>query len=474
MGLFRLSNELLDTVARSLIPQMHTALGADSLDSSVKEGRRALLALVKSCRKLNIIATPHLYHTVCITDLGGLFDFLGVLVFNDHLTDLVRVLNITAPLDEYLDSDSEEKSEAIFGRLTPEMRAYTHLTRCFGDFDEPCELTCDNRDNYAESACALILSLVPRLEALYMQVPDHHVGEYERLIEFFEESCQDDSGFASRLSLLSLTADPRTDGSLMPAQMVHSLMGSGNIKHLELSGGNLIGGSNDSAPSWRSLEMAKVLNAYTTGVWWYRMCKDAGPKLRAIDISIAGGYSQIVVPNQPGYNEAFLLCATSLESLRLDFVGLSHTAAHLGPTGRLSCLPSMQRLARLEVPLTLIFSSPAVMEPVDICDHLPPSLRIIYLHEVYLPWGSDMRSTSVDNDLVAAHGRLLKRSLFQMVLESSQKLPLLERVCIDGEVEGWDFDATELGDLCTEDSRRGRDIVVDCVTLQSKHQGSVE
>jgi len=217
MGLFRLSNELLDAVARSLIPQMHTALGADSLDSSVKEGRRALLALVKSCRKLNIIATPYLYYTVCITDLGGLFDFLGVFVFNDHLTDLVRVLNITAPLDEYLDSDSEEKSEAIFGRLTPEMRAYTHLTRCFGDFDEPCKLTCDNCDNYAESACALILSLVPRLEALYMQVPDHHVGEYERLIEFFEESCHDDSGFASRLSLLSLTADPRTDSSLMPA-----------------------------------------------------------------------------------------------------------------------------------------------------------------------------------------------------------------------------------------------------------------
>ncbi|KAK0753774.1 hypothetical protein B0T18DRAFT_397799 [Schizothecium vesticola] len=43
-----------------------------------------------------------------------------------------------------------------------------------------------------------------------------------------------------------------------------------------------------------------------------------------------------------------------------------------------------------------------------------------------------------------------------MVFESSQELPRLERVCIDREVEGWDFDATELGDLCTEDSRRGQ------------------
>jgi len=454
---------------------MDTTLGADSLDSSVKECRRTLLALVKTCRKLHIIATPHLYHTVCITDLGCLFDFLEVLVFNDHLTGLVRVLNITAPLDEYLDSDSDEKSEALFGRLTPEMRAYPHLRRCFGDFDEASELTCDNRDNYAESACALILSLVPRLEALYMQVPDHYNGEYKRLIEFFEKSWQNDSGFASQLSLLSLTADPRTDGSLMPAQMAHSLTGSGKIKHLELAGGNLISGSSDSAARWGSLETAKALRAYTTGAWWYGMCKDVAPKLRAIDISIADGYDQMVPPNQPGYNEAFLLCATSLESLRLDFCGLSHTAAHLGPNGRLSCLPSMQRLTRLEVPLTLIFPSPAAMEAVDICDHLPPSLRIMYLHEVSPPCWPDMHSTSVDDDdLVATYKGLLKRSLFQLVLESTQKLPLLERVCIDGEVKEWDFDAAELGDLCTEDSRRFQDIVVDCVTLQSKHRGSAE
>jgi hypothetical protein len=45
---------------------------------------------------------------VYITDLGSLFDFLGVLVFNDHLTDLFRVLNITAPLGEYLDGDSDD------------------------------------------------------------------------------------------------------------------------------------------------------------------------------------------------------------------------------------------------------------------------------------------------------------------------------------------------------------------------------
>ena len=177
MELLPLPNELLDAIARSLIRQMDTALGAYSLDSSVKEYRFALLALVKSCRKLNAIATPYLYHTVCITDLGSLFNFLDVLVFNDHVTDLVKALNITAPLDEYLDSDSDERSEALFGRFTPELRAYTHLTRCFGDFDEACELTCDNRDNYAESACALILSLVSRLKALYIQVPDHRVGE---------------------------------------------------------------------------------------------------------------------------------------------------------------------------------------------------------------------------------------------------------------------------------------------------------
>ncbi|KAK0620661.1 hypothetical protein B0T14DRAFT_235410 [Immersiella caudata] len=478
MGLFRLSNELLDAVSRSLIPQMDTALGADPRYSSVTDGQRALLALVKSCRKLNVIATPYLYHTVCITDLGGLFDFLGVLVFNDHLTDLVRVLYITAPLDEYLDSDSDEKSEAIFARITPEMRAYAHLSRCFGDFDEPSELTCDNCNNYAESACALILSLVPRLEALYMHVPDQYVAEYTRLMEFFQQSCQkDDSGFADHLSLLSLTVDPRIDCCLMSAKTPHRLMGSGTIKHLELSGSQLIGGNGDLASNWRSLETVKALRAYTTGAWWYQMCKDAGPKLRKVDISIAGGYNQPVDPGQSGFNEAFMLCATSLESLRLDFCSLSHTEAHLGPTGRLSSLPSMQRLARLDVPLTLIFSSTAAMDALsdDICDRLPPSLRIIYLREAYPPWpASDMHGTGVNGDLVAGHNRLLKRSLVQMVLESSQKLPLLERVCIDGEVEGWDFDTAELGDLCTTDSRRGRDIVVDCVTLQSRRRDSTE
>jgi len=123
MQLLSLSNELLHAVARNLIPQTDTILGSYSLDTSVKECRLALLALAKVCQRLRSIAIPCLYHTVFVTDAGALFDFLGALVFNDHLTDLVRVLNVTAPLDEYPYGDVDEKSEGIFQHITSKMKA---------------------------------------------------------------------------------------------------------------------------------------------------------------------------------------------------------------------------------------------------------------------------------------------------------------------------------------------------------------
>jgi len=302
-----------------------------------------------------------------------------------------------------------------------------------------------------------------------MLVPDSTSGEYGKLMEFFEQSYLDDDDFARHLSLLSLTADPRFDSALMPAKMPHSLMGSGSIRHLELSGANLFRDGDDmsySTDNWRNLETVKAWGAYTTGAWWYRMFKEAEPSLRAIDISVASEYSVIADPESPGYNEAILLCAASLESLRLDLKGMDDYAIHLGPARQLSCLSSMQRLRYLEVSLTVVFSSPAAMEATDICDFLPPSLRSICLNETYPPWQLSISDMSPD-DVISAHARLLKRSLFQLVLASGQKLPLLKRVCVVGQNEDWDFDATELEGLCAVETG-DRQLFIDCVTLQSK------
>lgn len=468
MSLLSLSNELLNAIARNLVPTMETDLGSYGPDPDFGCCRLALLALAKTNRRLNAIAIPHLYHTVCIEDLRAVFDLLGTLIVHDDLAGLVRVLNVTASLDDNLDDYTDEKSQAIFAAMTVDMRAHRYLARCFGDSftGEARELTWSKCDDYPESACALLLCLASKLEALYIHMPNWNVSDYDVLIRFFKE----DGTFPQHLSLLSLTADPNADDPCLPQETPECFMGpTGNIKHLELFGAYLLLYGNDDKPfpaaKWRNLETVDVQYAYTAGGWWYRLCEEARPPLKRIHISISPYFDGKGNGNQPGYNEAFALCADSLEYLRLDMGPSDYVTSHFGPTRRLSCLPSLRKLKHLELSVAPLFGGWR-MGCADVCDYLSPSLESIRLYE------DDYRYPEVRGVLYDS----IKTAWKQLVLHSEQKLPFLRRVHIlmglhEDVVERFEKefdeepDGPKLKSLCTM-SVTGSRVEIECIPLQ--------
>lgn len=113
--------------------------------------------------------------------------------------------------------------------------------------------------------------------------------------------------------------------------------------------------------------------------WWYRMCKDARPPLKGIDIGLLNIYEkEEAVEENPGYNEAFQLWTVTLESLKIDPRILTS----------LPCLPSMTRVKHLGATTDSIFPTPEAMRDGDISDHLPPSLETIFIPERHFwpPW----------------------------------------------------------------------------------------
>ena len=473
MGLSALPSELLEEVAWNLVPTMDADLGSYQPDPEINTCRLALLALAKTNRTMNAVAIRHLYHTVCITDIRALFEFLGTLILHDHLADLVRVLSIATSLEEDLDTYTEKKSGEIFAGITGDMTAHGYLSRCFDDFTEASELTWSNCDGYAESACALLLCLATKLDALSMHCPNWNAGEYEVLTSVFETSYQEGVAFVKHLSRLSLIADPTASDPLLPAGTPQSFMGSGNIKNLELFGANLFREDTPiSAGKWRNLETVRISYAYTTGAWWYRLCKEVGPNLRTVDISISPYFNEPGDETGPGYNDAFQLCAASLEHLRFNVAWMSNFASHLGPGKRLSCLPSLLRLKHLEVSVTVLFESPVTMGRINICDILPSSLeRLCLCEEMWEPWQDSVMGMDPDG-LEREHARLLKRALFQLALQSEEKLPWLRWVGFRVSNKYWAFDETELKGLCTV-SKVGSIDEITCVPRHIKGGGLV-
>lgn len=159
------------------------------------------------------------------------------------------------------------------------------------------------------------------------------------------------------------------------------------------------------------------------------MCKDARPRLRKIEIELRGHYHDDVKTHeddgsQPGYDEGFILCADSLEDLRIcaDLIR--------GLPG----LASLSRLRYLEASLITIFSSPSNALAGNICDRLPPSLESISLREVgFDPWPIETNDWPVREDegescVLKQYGRLLGKTLSALLLERKEKLPKLRRV----------------------------------------------
>ena len=265
MELSALPTELLDQIAGYFIPTMHSDPHPNNPGPDIAACRRTLLLLARMNKRLNAVAVRHLYHTVFIDDLRRLFTFLGTIIFDDYLASRVRVLNIFTSLDaQDLDFHTGGQSELKIARITPNMKAYQYLGRCFGDFTHPRDLMRANCAEYPQSACALLLCLVEGMEHLYLRVPTWNLGDCRTLSDFFERSCRDSHlNFVPRLSSLSLIADPEIDNPTLGSGMPQHFLGSGAIRHLEIYGACLLidegGFDQPFLPArWSSLETVRL------------------------------------------------------------------------------------------------------------------------------------------------------------------------------------------------------------------------
>ena len=161
------------------------------------------------------------------------------------------------------------------------------------------------------------------------------------------------------------------------------------------------------------------------------------------------------------YNKAFLLCADTLEDLRIDTSMVSG----------LPCLPSMSRLRYLEASLMNIFRShnEALTGVANICDHLPPSLESISLLEwSWYPWPPrtrdwPRREAGSKTGTPAYACELLAKARSGLLGASREKLPRLRRVRI--EVDASACDEAAVRRLPIVRSLRSRVIRIDCILL---------
>jgi len=170
------------------------------------------------------------------------------------------------------------------------------------------------------------------------------------------------------------------------------------------------------------------------------MCEESGAKLKSITISKTPVDKLVLsTKNAPGtdqgWNDAFELMASSLESLEFDAVHAPGNREHLGPARQISCLGSMSVLRHLKLSVTDMFSSPFVMQDArKICDHLPPSLEtVVFCDDLFNPWS--LLGTWGSRQLQDIYRQLVKEALICLALHSSEKLPMLKRVSVHAWVE---------------------------------------
>jgi hypothetical protein len=267
-------------------------------------------------------------------------------------------------------------------------------------------------------------------------------------------SCHHQEGvvdFLPRLSRLCLTADPEVSIPFLPDETLQAYMGFGRIKRLELFGSYMVMEHTEfSADVWRNVEAIHIAYASTNGAWWYRLCNEARPKLKAIEISMSPYFSEPGDKGAFGFNEALQLCTDTLKHLHL---GMPNHISHLGPDKRLSCLPSMKLLTHLKVPAMVLFKSSRAMREGNICDTLPPSLERLHLSEdiVCEPW-----LDGDDEDFIREeeYAELLKRALLQLAFDSSGRLPRLATVHVTHSSQNWNGAGPEL-DAISKVERHG-------------------
>ncbi|KAK3896484.1 hypothetical protein C8A05DRAFT_39978 [Staphylotrichum tortipilum] len=535
MPLLDLPDELLLRIAR------HAGPGwlEENFTLWTAASQSRLLSLTKTNRRLNAIATPLLYRIVSICSPRLLFGLLRTFLQSPHLATHVRTIRLASylvpppvppsPVDSQpeLDDDSErddselsdtshpdsreplknddsasvpdkrvyldDELQGLLARIPPGATLHRHLALCFGpplDQEDPRRLvSAANEDQLVESSCALVLCLTVNVLTLNLALHCVHQPRvaHAPLLHVFQGAHADPAlRFLPFLSHLHLVADSE-DETPTPDEISQAYMAAGRVTNLELDSVNLEQQETGWDPRiWRDLERIDAADTFTGGAWWYRLCSEARPGLRQIQIypwlASNDAEDDEDAPG-PGLNDALRLCADTLTELSVTLVDQPAYMAQLGPDRCLSCLRSMRVLVHLELSASLLFESPDAMWRGDICNALPPSLTTLHLQENsgYEPWGGailddrfgnwkvndldelDDRSASQhhpDNPLPMPHqyAVLLRRALLQLALNSSDRLPRLETVCITRDaMEHWPAWGPELAAISTislKDNRR--------------------
>lgn len=436
MSLPALPDEVVTRIIIYLVPDLDVPLGCyedtfSSPSSSFVQGRRALLSLVKSSRRLCAVATSYLYRTICVYDVRGLFMLLRSLITRPEHAQYVRVLVILADLFLTPNSAIEAEAARAMAAIPEESKVFTYLQPCFGEFEHVGELNYEETDDFIEGACGLLLCLTAHLETLYLQCPNWNVGEYDHLSAIPRKCLEEGLECVPHLSQLFVVADPEACSPALADDLPQPLMVTGSVKDVRLFGGCL---REDQTPSmlavaWRNVESIQVKYGYTEGSWWYEMCRLAKPRLTHISIDLSP-YSDLP-DTQPAYglDDGLLLCANTLETLHLMVSRHTNFGHLLGPQKRLSCLASMTRLTELAVSIPLLFESPAAMRDRKIYDILPPSLQTLELDEEEScdedPW---KLAIDGEEERLAEYKSSLPLVLRDLIHESGGKLPKLQEV----------------------------------------------
>lgn len=444
MPLLSLPNEVLLIIARCFVDDAEPHLGSESFEFL---GRRELLSLVKTNRRLSAIATPLLYHIISVDSLDALLELLVAFFLNPRLAARVNVLGLF--LERYsIQTTRSPRAKTIlaFAGPAPGSSPHEDLARLVDpDIPWPCG------EEGVGPACANLLRQTVNVHTLAIHcLPLLLYGDTTGLAKSFRQLYRDPhADFLPRLERLCLMV-PLDVGTapLMP----HAYMNPRGIKRLDQYGGDMSFFHERFDPEpWRNVEVVRLSNVSTSGPWWYRMCWEARPRLRHVDICARFSFPGPGHFRARGFNEALHFCAATLERLHLNIGAKFHYMHDVGPGWHLSCLASMERLTHLELSATLLFPSPTAMGQADICAALPPSLEWLHLREdeVSAPWHGALFPEEVP--AWAEYARLLQRAVRQLVFESRGRLPRLKEVRLSQRGEAWDSLEPDLGAVATVD-----------------------
>jgi len=140
-----------------------------------------------------------------------------------------------------------------------------------------------------------------------------------------------------------------------------------------------------------------------------------------------------VAAGEAGFNEAFELCASSLEYLRIQMEDPRGPRwdSHFGPARRLTCLPSMPLLREIEIPVAFLCPSVDDMRQHEILDLVPTGLESIYLTE---DMGSDWFVPHLDGSIdcrAQDFKNLLGGCFIQLWTAGGGRFPALQNISLE-------------------------------------------